>query len=375
MRLLVAWVLVGSCSLCALALGTSKVRAGPDPEKIPSGRPVFFAAEMGITPDILGMGFERNLTTTDANGIPHRVYPNKTVEVAVNQYDAKFEIIDNSLLLDAHAHYLFVQAGVKTSTNKRYMIVRAYQVSKVTKLVAEGPPMARAPMYASKIYYGWALYVVIEGESSTFTTEVAANLMAAGGRLATAIKSYRLTSHIHLIGLQPKKTGDVPLVVSVDEVRQNFETARAAQPIFVEYALTQDLVADVIPWSKNELKPGSYFVAVDLAVMDSKANGKSWDVGSLPDPLVTLLVNGRAEASCKQQDSMESHCLRGRMIDVAEDTTIAIHVEEADLVVNDPVGDTFPLKVMRSGATPGTPIQLKTTGQLRWATLTLTPVR
>jgi len=366
--------LSGTCALFLLALCSLTVRADPQPEKIASGRSVYFAAELGTTPDILGMGFEKNLSTTDSNGDSHRVYAPKAVDVAVNQYDAKFEQIENSLLLDAHGHYLFVQAGVKASSTRRYMVVRAYQVTKVAKLLAEGRPLASAPMYASKIFYGWALYVVIEGDSTSFTADIAAELMTAGANLSKAIKTKHLTSHVHLIGLRPRKNGDIPIAMTLDDVKQGFETAPEPQPIFVEYSLLQDLVVDSIPWSMNKLTPGRYTVSVELAVMDTKANGKAWDVGSKPDPLAALVVDGQAITSCKQQDSIESHCLHDLVIDVTESTTLALHVTESDIAADDDVGDTVPIVIMQSGLVPGTPFELRTRRQLRSASLLLTPM-
>jgi hypothetical protein len=359
-------------------LAPAAVIADPDSdaiEKIPTGRSVVFAAELGTTPDILGMGVERNLTTTDSNGDSHRVFPNKVTNVAVNQYDAKFELVDNSFLLEAHGHYLFGEAGIKANTNRRYMVVRAYQVSKVAKVSTEGRPVANAPMYASRIFYGWALYVVIEGDSSSFTSEVAAELMGAGGKLGATIKANKLTSRVHLIGLKPKKAGDVPIAVTTDEVQASFETSPDPQPIFVEYTLMQDMVVDAIPWTKNEFTAGRYAVNVDISVMDSKASGKPWDVGSLPDPNVTLFVNGQKVTSCKQQDSIESHCLHDRVIDVDAITELMLRVVDADVAADDPIGTTIPLQVMSSGGAPRSPIELKTTDQLRWAKVTFTPVR
>jgi hypothetical protein len=357
-------------------MGAGHARAdepAPEAKKIASGQRVNFVAELGTTTDILGMGFERNLSQTDANGDTHRVYPDKSTKVAVNQYEAKFEILENSLLFDAHAHYLFAEAGVNASTSHRYMVVRVDQISQVVKLQQEGKPIGNAPMYASKIFYGWALYVVIEGDSSTFTTEVAANLIAAGAKLDTEIKNHKLTSYVHLIGLKPKNAGDIPIATTADAVREAFETSTEPQPIYVEYTLMQDAVVDAIPWKKNELLPGRYAVSVDVALMDTKADGRAWDVGSLPDPLVTLVVDGKPVTSCKQQDSMESHCIHDSVIDIDATTTVGVVVIDKDIASDDPVGSTEPLKLMSSGQQPGAAIQMKTVGQLRWAKVTLTP--
>lgn len=378
MRICIArWWLVAGCTLVGVVGEVAPARgdelAGPV-EKIPSGRTVFFAAELGTTPDILGMGFERNLSTTDANGDTHRVHPAKHVEVPVNQYAAKFDVVDNSLMFEAHGRYLFVETGVKVSKNRRYMVARVYQVNKVAKLVTEGKPTGNAPMFASKIYYGWALYVVIEGEEAAFTAAVAANLAAAGGKLGTAITSSKLSSHVHLIGLKPKNEGDIPIAVTVDDVQASFDTFAEPQPIFVEYTLMQDMVVDAIPWMKNEFKPGRYFAKVDLSVMDQKADGRNWDAGSMPDPLVTLFVNGKRATSCKQQDSMESRCIHDIAIDVDQNTVINLLAVDKDVASDDAIGATEGLQVMASGGTPGAEIQLKATGQIRWAKITLTPV-
>ena len=130
---------------------------------IRKGQRVFFAAEAGTDTDILGKGFEENLSPTDATGMERRVYPSNYKTVKVNEYDAKVESVENSFDLEAHGRYLFAKAGTHVSKSRRYVVVRVYQASKMVKLKRSGMPKASAPMYASSIYYGWALYLVIEG--------------------------------------------------------------------------------------------------------------------------------------------------------------------------------------------------------------------
>lgn len=132
-------------------------------EKVATGKRLYFAAEVGTTPDLIGMGVERDLQPSAG----HRVYPENFVSVPANDYNAVFAKVETKLDLDANAHYLFAKAGINASSDKRYMVVRVEQVNKVLKLSPTSKPLDTAPMFASKTFYGWALYVLIRGMRRT----------------------------------------------------------------------------------------------------------------------------------------------------------------------------------------------------------------
>lgn len=348
---------------------------------IPAGTGQMYSAEPGTSTDILGLGYELNLVASDANGTPHRPYPAKFSVAEYNAYEADSDTVDNTFELGAYAHFLFVKASAKVKTERHYMVVHAAQINKVAALAIDGRPLDNAPLYASKIYYGWVLYLVIEGDSTTFTADVAAELgelVKKGGKIDTTIANHHLSTHIWHVGLKPKRVDRVPVALSLNDVLDQFEPG-ADQPIFVEYTPMRNIVVNAIPWEKAVFKPGRYMVSADFELAGKRADGKNWEWdGVAPRTVVgTLYVDGKISLSCTGSDAyVVTRCFDKKVIDVNDKTTIQISVLVQHPARDDmDVGYTQQLNVVASGGVPGVPIQLSTTGQLRTTTLTLTPIQ
>lgn len=341
-----------------------------------AGTKALFAAELGSTKEILGLGVEANLSPTDSQGESHRAYPPKSDDVDVDQYDSEFESVRDNFSLDAHGRYLFVKAGVSVSSTARFMVLRVAHISRVSTLKVEGKPLAKVPMFASKMFYGWAMYIVIEGTDTSLTTEVEASLLQAGGDLKALVAKHNLKSKVHLIGLTPKEPGSIPIVRTGEEVAKAFTPSKKPQPIYVEYTTMQDIPTLPIQWSSTTLKPGKYRLSAVVEVMPTKKNGKAWDEGNpAPDPLVTLLLNGKNVGACRETDVYKSTCLV-KVIDLQPTTTISLDVKDVDTWSgDDPIGGTDPINLL--SPTPrkaNVDIALTPTEQVKSATIRLEPV-
>ena len=291
--------------------------------------------------NILGQGITKDLSPIQPDGHSLRVFPSKTKEVPVKQYDSQIELIENSLQLNANARYLFAHAGLKNQSNRRYMVVRVSYIDKIAILEPEGEPLAESDLYATRLYYGWAMYVVITGDEEHFTTEIAAGLSLAGGNLATEAKNHHLQTHVHTIGLQPKNTRSVVVAITPDEISEQFQTPENPVPIYVEYRARHELEVQTLQWKKPQIKPGQYKIELVVELMATKDDGRPWDgFGNPPDPVVTLYDGKVAIAACKDQDSYINTCLSGKVVTVSEHTQFQLGVIDKDLAEDDPVGHT-----------------------------------
>lgn len=360
--------------VCVLALLAHAAAAEADDivpmERIPAGHKLQVAAELGTTRDILGRGFDRALSDVAPNGQVRRVYPVAFEEVPVKQYEVSFESIENALELDANARFLFVRAGVKRQSDRRYMVLRVSYIDKVAVLRPEGTPLVDSELYASKLYYGWALYIVIEGETSSFTTDVAAALRGAGAKLENAVSAHQLSSHVHAIGLQSREAGAVVIATTAQEIEKSFKTPEASVPILVEYMTRRELDIEALPWTRADLIPGKYRIDVKVEVLSNKKDGRSWDgMGGPPDPVVALYVDQAMVASCKQQDSELHLCLNGLVVEIGAATMIQMLVWDQDFSENDDIGTAGPLQPI-GHAGLNKPVYLPTQGQIKSAEIT-----
>lgn len=365
-------------SVCVLALLAHAAAVEADNfvpmERLPAGHKLLVAAELGTTNDILGRGFDRTLSDIAPDGQSRRVYPVAFEEVPVKQYDVRFESIENALELDANARYLFARAGVKRQSSRRYMVLRVSYIDKVAVLRSEGAPLVDSELYASKLYYGWAFYLVIEGETSSFTTDVAAALQAAGAKLENAVREHQLSSHVHAIGLQAKEAGAVVVATTAEEIEKSFKTPEVPVPILVEYMTRRELDIQALPWTRAELTPGKYRVDVKVEVLSHKADGRPWDgMGGPPDPVVALYVDQVQIASCKQQDSEIHLCLNGLVVEIGATSEIQMLVWDQDLSHHDEIGTAGPLQPI-GHAGLNKPAYLSTQGQIKSAEITFRPL-
>lgn len=360
--------------VCVLALLARAAVADADDfvpmERLSPGHKLLVAAELGTTSDILGLGFDRTLSELGPDGQRQRVYPAAFDEVPVKQYDVRFDSIENNLELDANARFLFARAGVKRQSDRRYMVLRVSYLDKVAVLRPEGTPLADSELYASKLFYGWAFYMIIAGETSSFTVDVAAALEVAGAKLEHAVREHRLSSHVHAIGLQAKEAGAIVIATTAEEIEKSFKTPEAPVPILVEYTTRRELDIEALPWTRPELTPGKYRVDVKVEVLSHKKNGSAWDaMGGSPDPFVALFVDQTLVASCKQDESELHLCLNGLVVELGETSEIRMLVRDQDVSDHDDIGTAGPLQPV-GHAGLDKPVHLSTHGQIKSAEIT-----
>jgi len=325
---------------------------------------------------MLGAGYDEQFSAYDAEGQAHRLYPNKFRSTKIDRYDVQFVQIDDALKLKAAANFLFASAGVQTSTTKRYVWMQVYHLTKVVSLVRRGKPRDQARLVAEKLYYGNAFNVIISGEGSRFTTDVAAKLRSGGGNLSTFARKHRLEIKFVTDGLRLKKGAHVPMGQDPSKVRAAFMEGRP-QPIFVEFMPMKQMFTKPIAWSTAKLTPGKYkLTRVTFDVARTKSSGRPWDAfGGAPDPLIVVAI-GRAEPTtlCFAKNAYDGKCHPEKVFDLKEGVRLTFAAIDKDVRDNDTIGETVPFDLLKSG-TPFRSIPVKTTGQLRSLKIMVEPVR
>jgi hypothetical protein len=367
------FILCLSASLCAPLVARASDET-PDFEKIEPGQTFVLAAPVGTTTEILGMGFDDHLSEFDAAGNRHRAFAMKHKKVPENQYFAQFEQIDNEFKRQAHARFLTSSMNVGFSQEKRYMVLRVYQLKEVATL-EPSKPLDATYLVAQKIYYGWALNVVIEGELSTFTSEAAAELSTAGVDIEATVKRYNLKKYVHLVGLEAKDKSHIPIALDPAKFNEEFRVADTPAPIFVEYKVMKELFSPKLSWQRTGFSPGRYrLTSVSFKVAGTKADGRAWDaMGGRPDPFLTILLDGTPVDTCLQKDVFEGQCTSEKVVTLTENSALQINVLDKDLSEHDPIG-TASLDNIMSAGRPYSAIELTTQDQLQSATVTFVPV-
>jgi len=361
-----------ACALLPLSVHASDEK--PDFEKIAPGQTFVLAAPVGTTTDVLGMGFDEQLSEFDAAGERHRAFAPKYKLVTENQYVSQFEQLDNEIKLKAHARFLSSTMNVGFSQEKRYMVLRVYQLKEVATL--EPSKLLKAvPIVAQKIYYGWALNVVIEGDSSTFTSEAAAELATAGADIEATVKRYSLKKYVHLVGLESKEKGHIPIALDPAKFNEEFSVPEKPSPIFVEYKVMKELFSPKLSWQRSGFAPGRYRLTnLTVKVTDTKMDGRPWDaMGDKPDPLISVLLNGVQVDTCLLKNVFEGSCPSQKVLVLDETSELQFVVMDKDLSANDPIGTALIENIMTAGR-PYSEIELITDGQLQRATVTFVPV-
>ncbi|MCU0424370.1 MAG: hypothetical protein MUF71_01965 [Candidatus Kapabacteria bacterium] len=156
--------------------------------------------------------------------------------------------------LSANVGMILGNLSAKYEEDKRYLILQAYNISKVVKL--NQPPdieklrQQSAKVFISKVYYGWALNYVVQGDQSSFSGQVAASIKLFDANLNTTITNNSLTTNLALVGFKNNKFMKNAALL-FDEVKilaQGFTPLEKPVPIFVEYTVINEFDVSKIDW-------------------------------------------------------------------------------------------------------------------------------
>ena len=309
------------------------------------GSTIILPAKSGTDELDLGKGFSSDFKIIDDAGPIPRAYKSDHIDKKDNRYDTRIEILETGFELNAHVSSSFSSLNVKAKTDSRYAVFRAFHIDSVKELKLEGENNSRAPVVSTRIYYGWALFAVIEGSSKFFSAHVAAKLLGTGADISAIAKQNNLKTRVSTIGLSTKTSGEIPLVTSIDKIKTTFVPSEKPQPIFVEYLAVKNIPTYRIDFMKGQgLLPGKYkFYIEDLEVMEKTLKGKSWDaLGGKPDPIVRVMVNKTNFGVVAEKDTFKPKCndLNGKIVNIDNSTILYIEVMDKDVIKSNLIGKT-----------------------------------
>jgi hypothetical protein len=227
--------------------------------------------------------------------------------------------------------------------------LRFFRIHHVDELIEESR-VGEAPFEAVRIYYGWAAFIIVEGDPSVMTKANIAALLERGAPLEARATNLNLRTYAYSIGLPAAR---FVLVRNVDEVAGEFAklTAPPPSPILVEYRARQAMYTQRIEW-QSRLPPGEYQIhLIGLHISRTRADGKPWDSdGSPPDARVSLILNGTevATVSCEENMFMPPcFSFEGTHLNLrSAGDSIQFVVVDEDAVSTKPIGMTAPVNIL-----------------------------
>lgn len=336
--------LLGLVVLCA-ACNT----AGPDDDSdfrvqksFARGNTLLVPAPAGTDTSILGMAYDSDLNDKDADGVRHRMYPPVILTASDKLYKSTFTLLVSRTELNASAKVLFASGGITQKRGMRYAVLNVRSISRVRSLDAQGTPLYQGEFYASKIYYGWSLDYVFEGDESQLNEHIDAKLRdLLGGEFSSEVERLRLKKTLVTRGLKPKNSRPVVIANSAADIVANFtQEGSGDQPILVEYECAKSFSVPAFDTKAPKYSAGNFTLdSLRFSIAETQADGSSWDGGSPPDPLITISRNGVKIYSTQVDDMLSGSIAIGRLITIGSGDVIRADLVDVDGIdPDDPIG-------------------------------------
>ena len=157
----------------------------------------------------------------------------------VNEYRAEVVELESSAAIAAAFSGYGVKAKASAGASQRYALYTVYKISTLVELdTAHAKFDSAARGYVpTRIFYGWAMYVLIEGDEAHLNSQVEAKVLGVEASLEAEARRWGLKTTVQLRGLTSKDPRQVVVARTPEDVINKFEvdTTKKAQPILVEY--------------------------------------------------------------------------------------------------------------------------------------------
>lgn len=206
-------------------------------------------APAGQIDNLIGRGYTEDMKD---GGIV--IESKDTVESEYGQFNKRSYDIRDQFQLSANVGMLLANFSAQYESSNRYLVLQAYNISKVISY--SKPPdiekLKQSPVkvFVSKVYYGWALNYVVQGEESVFSANIAATIKLFKTNLGAEINSNKLSTSLSLTGFQGNSfLKDAAILFDKDEIlAQGFKPLDKPVPIFVEYSIVNEFDVPKIDW-------------------------------------------------------------------------------------------------------------------------------
>ncbi len=273
------------CGICVLLLPIGVLAQTTDSVKTYSKTQRLLVSAPANNPEsLLGDGFDAQLKKLD------KALTQPSRETAANEYKIEAFNLDDEMLLQAYMP-LFGIAGITPQKTKRYSLVRMYHVVKnreISLLTADAHK-GTEKLIATRIGYGFAVNLLLEGDSTTLTANISSKLLAIGGDMLKEAAKRGVHGIVLTMGAESKTKGAFPSAASVQEFEKKFQKGRP-QPILIEHTVMNEFTSKHIPFDDGKIHAGAWIVrSVKVQVEQRKPNGSHWDpLLGKPDLIVSV---------------------------------------------------------------------------------------
>lgn len=206
-------------------------------------------APSGQIDNLLGRGYTEDMKD---GGIV--IESKDTIMSDYGQFNKRYYDIRDQFQLSANVGMLLANFNAQYESSNRYLVLQAYNISKVvsfTKLPdIEKLKQFPVKVFVSKVYYGWALNYVVQGEESVFSADVAATIKLFKTDLGAEINSNKLSTSLSLTGFEGNSFfKDAGILFDKDDIlSKGFKPLEKPVPIFVEYSIVNEFDVPKIDW-------------------------------------------------------------------------------------------------------------------------------
>jgi hypothetical protein len=169
----------------------------------------------------------------------------------VNEFNSTTSELRSDVAVSAALKGYGIELAGAVSGQKHVSLFRVYKISRIEEIDMRRATIAKTArgFVPTRIYYGWALYVLAEGDASSFSVEASAQIFRVDAKVKVQASMWRATTHIALRGLDSRIANEVIVPHDIADITNKFVVATEnPQPILVDYKAVGTPDAKTIAW-------------------------------------------------------------------------------------------------------------------------------
>jgi hypothetical protein len=268
----------------------------------------------------------------------------------LNEYKATFSAIEDEFQLKANASILgLANASSEKLKNSKYGFFRASSISESAEINCGnnviGNPNAK--LLATRILFGWSVYILTSGNDELMTQEMSASLKKVSVNGGRTIRNSNVFENVVSYGLQSKYDNSCDMPLNKEEIENMLRPAKPAQPIFIEYRVLNPFETPKIRWKK--FAGAQYKIEKIQFSIGKKKNSLTgaWDFTKpTPDVRVTVLLDNQRLGRTSSKDGFfgtleQSECVTLQNLKILPSSRVELHVWDEDANQDDPIGVAY----------------------------------
>ncbi len=267
-----------------------------------------------------------------------------------SEYKATFSAVEDEFQLKANASVLgLANASSEKLKNSRYGFFRASSISESAEINCNNNVIANpnAKLLATRILFGWSVYILTSGNDELMTQEVSASIKKFSGDIGRTIRNSNIFQNVVSYGLQSKYDNSCQMPLAKEEIESQLRPIKPAQPIFIEYRVLNPFETPKIRWKK--FAGAQYQIEKIQFSIGKKKNSLTgaWDFAKpTPDVRVTVLLDNQRLGRTSSKDGFsgtleQTQCATLQNLKILPNSKVEFHVWDEDANNDDPIGVAF----------------------------------